>query len=506
MTALGQLVGSVLKSLMPILTPIIALVGKLASFLARVLAAQITIVTIPVLKILTSLLRGDFSGAWKQTKALVANVGNFLRSLFIKLGVWVAVGIAKAVAWIKTLPARARSALVTLAPILRRAAMLALARFTAAVITGAMKTLAWLRGLPARIAAALGNLGTLLVGKGRAVVTGLWAGIKSMGGWIESKITGWAKSMIPGPVAKALGIASPSRVMARDVGRWIPAGVAAGIRSGQGAVDGAMRRMVPVSGVPAMATPAVSGAPRAGAAAGVGGRSGPLVHIGTWNAGNSTPGPDRRRPQLAHERHGIDPMDRTTVDVATVAAGMVPGQLRYGELLLGTHTPYRWRKLTGWEELPEVDSGNVPRPAAHGAWAGRLLSQTRTVTLDEMIVRAPVALLGAVVETLNMGTALVEDDADGSHRRARHAAWTARALQQPDCRLLRHRIRRATLVARHGVQPRRQQVRSRSHLGRSLQRPRHTRFAGVCRTPPTGRPRHHRRHSALADRRTPRQH
>ena len=103
-------------------------------------------------------------------------------------------------------------------------------------------------------------------------------------------------------------------------------------------------------------------------------------------------------------------MDRTTVDVATVAAGMVPGQLRYGELLLGTGTPYRWRKLTGWEELPELDSGNVPRPAAHGAWTGRLLSQTRTITLDEMIVRAPVAQLGAVIETLTMGTALVEDE------------------------------------------------------------------------------------------------
>jgi Siphovirus-type tail component, C-terminal domain len=79
---------------------------------------------------------------------------------------------------------------------------------------------------------------------------------------------------------------------------------------------------------------------------------------------------------------------------------MVPGQLRYGGLFVGAGTPYRWRKLTGWEELPELDSGNVPRPDADGAYLGRLLSQTRTIGLDEMVVRAPGEQLGTVIEHL----------------------------------------------------------------------------------------------------------
>ncbi|MFE1773763.1 phage distal tail protein [Streptomyces sp. NPDC059008] len=102
--------------------------------------------------------------------------------------------------------------------------------------------------------------------------------------------------------------------------------------------------------------------------------------------------------------------DRTRIDVAPAAASMVVGQLRYGELLLGAHTPYKWRKLTGWEELPEQDSGNVPRPAAHGAYLGRLLSQTRTVGLDEMIVRASADELGDVVGQLGAATGLVDDE------------------------------------------------------------------------------------------------
>lgn len=103
-------------------------------------------------------------------------------------------------------------------------------------------------------------------------------------------------------------------------------------------------------------------------------------------------------------------MDRTRIDVMPAAAGMVAGQLRYGELLIGAGTPYKWRKLEGWEELPELDNGSVPRPSAHGSFLGRLLSQTRTVALGEVIVRTPVEQLGLVVETLNAGTPLVEDE------------------------------------------------------------------------------------------------
>ncbi|WP_228974943.1 hypothetical protein [Streptomyces sp. DH12] len=108
----------------------------------------------------------------------------------------------------------------------------------------------YVRGLPGRIASALSGLGSLLVGKGRDLIRGLWRGIQSMGGWLRSTLIGWAKSAIPGPIAEALGIASPSRVMAEQVGRWIPAGLAEGITGHQGVVDRAMRNLVQM---PAMA-------------------------------------------------------------------------------------------------------------------------------------------------------------------------------------------------------------------------------------------------------------
>ncbi|MFF1306811.1 phage distal tail protein [Streptomyces sp. NPDC058307] len=87
-----------------------------------------------------------------------------------------------------------------------------------------------------------------------------------------------------------------------------------------------------------------------------------------------------------------------------------PGHVQYGELLLGPGTPYGWRSIGGWEDLPALDSGTVARSDAHGAFPGRLLAQARTVTLDGLLVRAPRATIGAVVAALNAGTAPVEDE------------------------------------------------------------------------------------------------
>ncbi|MET8401384.1 phage tail tape measure protein [Streptomyces sp900116325] len=104
--------------------------------------------------------------------------------------------------------------------------------------------ISYVRGLPGRIRGALGNLGSLLYNSGMNVVRGLWNGIKAMGGWLKGQLMSFARNMIPGPIAKALGIASPSRVMASVVGRWIPAGIVDGIESGQGALDRTMSTLV----------------------------------------------------------------------------------------------------------------------------------------------------------------------------------------------------------------------------------------------------------------------
>ncbi|MGW1000739.1 phage tail tape measure protein [Streptomyces sp. NPDC002520] len=103
----------------------------------------------------------------------------------------------------------------------------------------------WMAGLPGRIGKAVASLNNLLVSKGVAVVQGLWRGISSMGGWIKSKLIGWAKSAIPGPIAKALGIASPSKVTTAQ-GRWIARGLIVGLTGSTKQVKAAATKLADI--------------------------------------------------------------------------------------------------------------------------------------------------------------------------------------------------------------------------------------------------------------------
>lgn len=144
--------------------------------------------------------------------------------------------------------------------------------------------LSWVRGLPRTIAGYFGDFGSMLYSKGKDLITGLWSGIKSMGSWLKSTLMSWAKNLIPGPIAKALGIHSPSRLMRDEIGKFIPAGIVEGIKAGSPAVDRTMRRLVSVPAAPQFAT---AGAPANSGGAG-GGWGGPTLHIENWNAGDAT--------------------------------------------------------------------------------------------------------------------------------------------------------------------------------------------------------------------------
>lgn len=77
---------------------------------------------------------------------------------------------------------------------------------------------------------------------GTSLITGLWNGINSMGGWLRSKIIGFVADKIPGPVKKALGINSPSRLFA-EFGRNIDEGLAQGILKHADMVENSVNTM-----------------------------------------------------------------------------------------------------------------------------------------------------------------------------------------------------------------------------------------------------------------------
>lgn len=56
------------------------------------------------------------------------------------------------------------------------------------------------------------------------------------------------------------------------------------------------------------------------------------------------------------------------------------GQLEYNGYVLGDDETTFMVSLTGWEDLPPIDSSNTLRPASHGAWVGKKLAGQRIIT------------------------------------------------------------------------------------------------------------------------------
>lgn len=149
--------------------------------------------------------------------------------------------------------------------------------------------------MPGMIVSAIGNLGNLLYDKGADLVRGLVRGVTSMGGYLKSQLISFAKSKIPGPIADALGIHSPSKVMAREVGRWIPAGIIAGIRAGQGALTRIMSNLVIPPTVPAVAGSSGYGAGYDAGSPFSAAPQGATVHVEHWYAAENGSPDDNAR-------------------------------------------------------------------------------------------------------------------------------------------------------------------------------------------------------------------
>lgn len=63
---------------------------------------------------------------------------------------------------------------------------------------------------------------------GEDIVNGIWNGISGMASWVGNKVSDFATGILNG-IKSTLGIHSPSRVMAKEVGPYIPQGVAVGV-------------------------------------------------------------------------------------------------------------------------------------------------------------------------------------------------------------------------------------------------------------------------------------
>jgi TP901 family phage tail tape measure protein len=86
----------------------------------------------------------------------------------------------------------------------------------------------------------VGDFGSMLYDAGSALITGLIKGVESMAGAAVNAVKKTASSLVSS-AKSVLGIFSPSRVFANEVGRWIPHGIAVGVEANAGVAHTAVR-------------------------------------------------------------------------------------------------------------------------------------------------------------------------------------------------------------------------------------------------------------------------
>lgn len=123
------------------------------------------------------------------------------------------------------------------------------------------------------IVTGIGDLMGNILDVGRSIVEGIWQGITNAGEWLVGKITGWFDGVV-GSVKRFLGINSPSRVFADQVGANMALGVGEGFADEMGVVERQLNRAM--SGL----APSVSGSVSVSSSAAGGGSSSVGADIG----------------------------------------------------------------------------------------------------------------------------------------------------------------------------------------------------------------------------------
>lgn len=148
------------------------------------------------------------ASALAAARGFLNNVVTFVSQIPTRIGAFLSSAISRVASWAGQLASRGRAAAQSL--------------LNAVVST--------VRQIPSRVADVGMNL-----------VRGIWNGISNGLGWIKGKISGWVGD-VTGFIKRLFGIASPSKVMRDEVGKYLAQGIAVGFGDEMPAVMKSMQR------------------------------------------------------------------------------------------------------------------------------------------------------------------------------------------------------------------------------------------------------------------------
>lgn len=234
-------------------TYIQGVINAVFPFIQTVVTSVMNVVNAIISTVLAA-INGDWSGVWEGIQNIVSSVWNGIQSIVSGAINAVSGVISSVLSGISGIFSSVWNGI-------KGAVSSAWSGITSAVSSGVSSMMNFITSIPSRIMGVFSGAGSWLLSAGQNIIQGLINGITNAIGGAISAVKNAVSGIIDG-AKSLLGIASPSKVFDREIGRMIPAGLGRGVSENERAatrpVEDMVNSLLPssiVTPMPAMSSP-----------------------------------------------------------------------------------------------------------------------------------------------------------------------------------------------------------------------------------------------------------
>lgn len=216
-------------------TYIQGVINAVFPFIQTVVTSVMNVVNAIISTVLAA-INGDWSGVWEGIQNIVSSVWNGIQSIVSGAINAVSGVISSVLSGISGIFSSAWNGI-------KGAVSSAWSGITSTVSSGVSSMMNFITSIPSRIMGVFSGAGSWLLSAGQNIIQGLINGIKNAIGGAISAVKDAVGGIIDG-AKSLLGIASPSKVFDREIGRMIPAGLGRGVSENERAATRPVEDMV----------------------------------------------------------------------------------------------------------------------------------------------------------------------------------------------------------------------------------------------------------------------
>ena len=216
-------------------TYIQGVINAVFPFIQTVVTSVMNVINAIITTVLAA-INGDWSGVWEGIKNIVSSVWNGIQSIVSGAINAVSGVISSVLSGISGIFSSVWNGI-------KGAVSSAWSGITSAVSSGVSSMMNFITSIPSRIMGVFSGAGSWLLSAGQNIIQGLINGIKNAIGGAISAVKDAVGGIIDG-AKSLLGIASPSKVFDREIGRMIPAGLGRGVSENERAATRPVEDMV----------------------------------------------------------------------------------------------------------------------------------------------------------------------------------------------------------------------------------------------------------------------